>query len=218
MSFSEAKEKTVALTFDADMTDNMKKSLKSGRVKSWYNQKLIETLEKENIDATLFLTGEWIETYPAETKKLSENKLFEIASHSYSHPGFTNKCFNLRTIPDSKDSFEISHTDELLKQNTIAYKKYFRFPGLCSDKESINNVESQGYKIVGGDAFGEDGFERNPSKIVRNVLKNVHDKSIVILHMHGGPIAPATEAAVEKIIPALKKEGYRFVKVSEIIK
>jgi peptidoglycan/xylan/chitin deacetylase (PgdA/CDA1 family) len=73
-----------------------------------------------------------------------------------------------------------------------------------------------GYKIISGDVFGEDGFEKNSETIVRNVLNKVHDKSIVILHMHGGPIAPETAEALEKIIPELKKEGYKFVKASVI--
>src|ERR1700676_5574760 len=42
-------QKLVALTFDADMTPGMLSELKSKRVGSWYNEKVIETLRREQV-------------------------------------------------------------------------------------------------------------------------------------------------------------------------
>jgi peptidoglycan/xylan/chitin deacetylase (PgdA/CDA1 family) len=81
-------QKMVALTFDADMTPGMLRELKSKKVASWYDERVIETLRQQQVPATLFLTGLWIEAYSAATKELSANPLFELGNHSYSHGAF----------------------------------------------------------------------------------------------------------------------------------
>ena len=104
LSFDHAStsEKIVALTFDADMTPGMLRELKSGRVASWYNKKVIDTLRQQQVPATLFLTGLWIEAYSDATKDLAADPLFELASHSYSHGAFHSPCYNLFPIARSQ--------------------------------------------------------------------------------------------------------------------
>src|SRR5271168_1400712 len=48
-------KKVVALTFDADMTPGMLSALKSKRIASWYNEKVIAALREQQVPATLFL-------------------------------------------------------------------------------------------------------------------------------------------------------------------
>lgn len=210
-------KKIIALTFDADMTYGMERELKSVKVKSWYNEDVIKSLEETKTPATLFLAGLWIKNYPEETKKLANNPLFEIGNHSYSHPGFTTPCFNLPTIPDASDKKEIAKTDELLKEYAPGYKKYFRFPGFCSDEFDVKEVEKYGYKIIAADVKGLDGFAHNSEKIVSRVVSGAKPGSIVVLHLHGGPNAPETGKALPEIIKQLKEKGCEFVKVSDLI-
>lgn len=90
------------------MTLKMRDELKSGRVASWYNANVIAVLQRENISATLFLTGLWIEAYPEITKQLSQNPLFELGNHSYSHDGFRSPCYGLPAVKKSNESAEAS--------------------------------------------------------------------------------------------------------------
>ena len=208
--------KVVALTFDADMDPYMKRELETGKVKSWYNQELVNFLKEHNIKATMFLTGMWIEQYPKVTRELSESNLFEIANHSYSHPAFSLPCYKLGLVKKEDMESEITKTDTLLKENTVSYKKYFRFPGLCHNKESLEVVNKNNYIVIDGDVHAGDGFQNDPQKIVRNVLQKVHPESIIIFHMMGNRNAPATAKAVPEIIKKLEEKGYTFVKVSEL--
>jgi peptidoglycan/xylan/chitin deacetylase (PgdA/CDA1 family) len=66
--------------------------------------------------------------------------------------------------------------------------------------------------VVSGDAF-----QPNPDPIVQAVVDRVRPGSIVVMHLHGGPNAPATDEALRRIIPALKQKGYRFVTLSELL-
>jgi peptidoglycan/xylan/chitin deacetylase (PgdA/CDA1 family) len=211
-------EKLVALTFDADMTAKMRDELKSGKVASWYNANVIAVLQRENVPATLFLTGLWIEAYPEITKQLSQNPLFELGNHSYSHGGFRSPCYGLPAVKKSNEAAEVERTDALLQKYAVAYKKYFRFPGLCFDADDVKRVDAEDYTVINGDVEGGDGFEKYAAPIVANVVDHVRPGSIVVLHMHGGPNAPETAIALPDIIRKLRAQGYSFVKVSDLLK
>jgi peptidoglycan-N-acetylglucosamine deacetylase len=210
-------KKVVALTFDADMTPKMLSDLKNGKVASWYNQNVIATLRQERVPATLFLAGLWIKTYTPLTQELSKDSLFELGNHSYSHGSFRSPCYHLASVPESSEGAEVQRTDELLNNYASHYKKLFRFPGLCFDKEDIEKVEAEGYAVIGGDVDAGDGFQKGAMKIVSNVLDHVRPGSIVILYMHGGPNAPETANALPEIIRSLRSRGYTFVKVSDLL-
>lgn len=210
-------KKVVALTFDADMTPKMLSELKRGKITSWYNQSVIAILRQEHVPATLFLAGLWIEAYTAATQELSNDPIFELGNHSYSHGGFRSPCYGLASIRKSSEAVEVQRTDDLLKEYATSYKKLFRFPGLCFDAEGIGKVEAQGYTVIGGDVYAGDGFEKSSIRIVSNVLAHVQPGSIVIFHMHGGPNAPETAKALPDIIRKLRLRGYTFVKVSDLL-
>lgn len=211
-------EKIVALTFDADMTPGMLHELRSKRVASGYNEKVVATLRQEQVPATLFLTGLWIEAYSEATKALGADPLFELGNHSYSHGAFHSPCYGLFPTAESNQTAEVQKTDDLLKKYAVSYQKYFRFPGLCSDAPSTKRVEDQGYAVIGGDVDGADAFEKSPKWITSAVVAHVRPGSIVVLHLHGGPNAPQTAAALPDIITKLRSAGYSFVKVSDLLK
>jgi peptidoglycan/xylan/chitin deacetylase (PgdA/CDA1 family) len=211
-------QKVVALTFDADMTPKMLHELQTRKVASWYNEAVIDELIAEKVPATLFLTGMWIETYPAAATELSHNPLFEIGNHSYSHPAFSAPCYKLAPIPESEDGYQIAKTDELLSTYAPNHSKLFRFPGLCYDAANLKAVTNAGDTAIGGDVLGGDGFQMSSEKIVSNVVNNVHPGSIIVLHMMGGPNAPKTAEALPVIVKTLEKEGYKFVTVSDLLK
>lgn len=211
-------QKVVALTFDADMNPKMLRELQDHTVASWYDKAIIDELVAEKVPATLFLTGMWIETYATTTTELSNNPLFEIGNHSYSHPAFSSPCYKMGTTTESDDGYQISKTNQLLSQYAPHYSKLFRFPGLCYDSDDMKAATNAGYSVIGGDVLGGDGFQKSADTIVSNVVNKVRPGSIVVLHMMGGSNAPKTAEAVPTIIQKLTKEGYSFVTISDLLK
>ena len=209
------KAKVVALTFDADMTPKMKNDLKIGVVKSWYEKGVIDILEKNNVPATLFLTGMWAESYPDVTKELGANPLFEIGNHSHDHGGFHMPCYGLAEVKDKRD--EVTKTQEILK-NLIGYTpRYFRFPGGCGASDDVALVSQLGLQVTGWDAISGDAYIRDSAgPIISQTLKNAQNGSIIVFHMHGGRTAPQTVYALQAVIDGLRDKGFSFVKVSEL--
>ncbi len=207
------RKKVAAFTFDADPVP---------QAKPGFDTRVIEILRQRQVPATFFLTGRWIEQYPDETRALAADPLFELANHSYSHHAFKSDCFGLPEIPDSQDFTEIKKTEELLNQYAGEgnYQKFFRFPEFCYESYDLQVVSDFGYKIVHGNVPGRDTlfWEPTVSKIVDNVMASSTPGGIIILHMQGAPSAPYTATALPRIIDNLEGGGYRFVKVSELLK
>jgi peptidoglycan/xylan/chitin deacetylase (PgdA/CDA1 family) len=207
----------VALTFDADMTPGMKMLLTTGVVKSWYNREIQRTLDREHVPATIFLGGLWTQTYPDEAKALAVDSLIEIGNHSYNHYAFTSTCFGLPFIDDTKDVNDVAMAQKIIQQKTGVTPKYFRFPGGCYDRVDLETVAKLGLTIVHWDVVARDGFNTDTDSIVRAVESQVQNGSIIVMHIHDGSYAPKTNDALLRIIPDLKKRGFQFVKVSEVL-
>lgn len=206
----------VALTFDADMTPAMLFLLKSGVEKSWYNAAIKETLDKTNTKATIFLGGLWTHTYPKEAKDLALDPLIEIENHSYNHYAFPS-CYGLPLLPNNGDINDVEMTQNIISETTGITPKYFRFPGGCYDNVDLNTITRLGLTIVHWDTVASDGFNQDANNIVNQVESRVQNGSIIVMHIHDGSYAPKTNDALTRIIPDLRKRGFEFVKVSEII-
>ena len=209
-------QKTVALTFDACMTDGMEKKLKDGRAKTYYNKPVIDELIQEKVPATLFLTGLWAKNYPEVTRSLAQNPLFEIGNHSYSHPAFTLWCFGLPFIKSSDKENEFRLSQEILTQLTGKVPTLFRFPGGCYGKCDLELAKKYNLKVVGWNITSGDAFNRNADSIIKRVESKVKPGSIIVMHMNGDIDAPQTANALPAVISYLKSNGYTFVKVSQL--
>ncbi len=210
-------QKKIALTFDAEMTDGMKADLVSGRVKSSYDKRIIDILDQTKTKATLFLTGLWIEIYPQATKELSQNPLFELGSHSYTDSSYYGFCYGLQQINNTIKIEDIGATEKLLREHAGIDNKLFRFPGGCYTPSDVKFVNQAGDSVVHWDVSGSDGFNTNTNQIIHNVVDNVQNGSIIVLHMNGAPNVPSTALALPEIISKLKAKGFEFVKVSELL-
>jgi len=206
--------KVVALTFDADMTPKMLKDLQSGKIKSWYEKRIVDTLQKKSVPATFFITGMWAQTYPDAVKSFASNPLFEIENHSYDHSSFKTPCYGLQQATDK--NMEVTKTQDIIYKLTGQNPKFFRFPGGCYSKSDVKLVQSFGLEVIGWDVVSGDAYLKNSSGIVKEVLAHATNGSIVVMHLNGGPHASATYEALPTIIEKLQAKGFDFVTVSQL--
>ena len=81
--------------------------------------------------------------------------------------------------------------------------------GLCHNSKDDLLVKNMGLLVNNGNLTANDAFNKNYLSIVKTVISQAKDKSIILMHL-GGPNAPATNQALRQIIPQLKKNGYIF--------
>lgn len=181
-------KKVVALTFD----DGPSK----------YTNEILDILKKHKAYATFFVVGNKVEVYADEVRRMIKEGN-EIGNHSYSH-----KWLNRLTEKEFKE--EIDKTNRVIKKVTGFSPKLFRptYGGYSDRLKGYTNLT-----FVLWNVDSEDWKVKNTQKILNNILNNVKDKSIVLMHDNHNY---ATKA-LEEVILKLKEEGYQFVTVSELL-
>ncbi|MFJ5175763.1 polysaccharide deacetylase family protein [Streptomyces griseoviridis] len=208
-------DKTVALTFDADMTADEGPRAAGGE--RFDNPQLISTLRTLKVPATVFMTGRWAEEYPAEARSIGADPNFEIANHSYSHYAFTGDCYGLPRVAADRMTSDVERAYTAFHKAGVAHPMpYFRFPGGCYDRQVLKTLATTGVTAVQWDVVSGDAFATDSDAVARQVLEGVKPGSVVVMHCTRSA-APATERAVRAIVPELRAKGYRFVKVSQLI-
>ncbi|KJK49736.1 MULTISPECIES: polysaccharide deacetylase family protein [unclassified Streptomyces] len=208
-------DKTVALTFDADMTSDQGPRAAGGE--RFDNPELISTLRTLKVPSTIFMTGRWAEEYPDQAKSIGTDPNFEIANHSYSHHAFKSPCYGLPALDGAAARADVDRAFAAFRQagavNTVPY---FRFPGGCYDDPALRALSTARVTAVQWDVVSGDAFATDPDAVAEQVLAGVRPGSVVVMHCTRSA-APVTEEAIRKIVPELRKRGYRFVKVSDLI-
>jgi len=199
--FSQQKQrplKKVALTFDACPAPTV----------GGYDSSITRILVKENIPATLFLSGRWVRNHPRQTFFLASFSQFEIANHSYSHP-------HMRDVNDSLITVEFRKTQDLIWKIAKRKPALFRPPYGEYDERIEKLAGKSGLKLVEYDlASGDPDTTISTKRLVRYVISKTRDGSIVVMHINGR--GRHTAEALPEIISGLKAKGFEFVKVSDL--
>lgn len=213
-----AGQKLVALTFDL-CEDNAEVAGYEGRI--------FQTLRAENVKATLFAGGKWMRSHEARTQQLMTDPLFEIANHAEAHR-------NLRLLKPDVMQDEIlgpQRAYELIRKRLSENQctasvpggmdavqqriGLFRFPYGACHAESMKAVNDAGLLAVQWDvSIGDPSPGTSAAAMVR-AMKNVKPGSIIIGHANGR--GWHTAEALPAMIAYLKKQGFTFVTVSELL-
>jgi len=199
-------EKLIALTFDA-----------CGSAKGMqFDRALLDYLEKEQVPATLFINGRWIEPNLAAFKRLAENPLFEIANHGFSHKPASVSGRAVYGIAGTKDADELIDEIELnarrLEELTGRRPRFYRSGTAYYDDVAVRIAHALGQQVAGFSLLGDAGATYSSEK-VRAALLAAKPGDIAILHFNHPE--SGTTAGVMAAIPEMKKRGYRFVRLSD---
>ncbi|MGP4066986.1 LysM peptidoglycan-binding domain-containing protein [Halobacillus sp. B29] len=188
--------KRVALTFD-DGSDGTNIA------------KILQTLSKENIHSTFFLTGSGTKAHPNSIKDIKAAG-HELANHSYSHADFTE-------LSSAEIKNELDRTEAAVKSTTgVSTKPLFRAPFGSVNSTVLKAVGNAGYThTIHWNIDTLDWKGLSETEVYNRVVNNIVPGSIVLMHTGAG--ASGTPGALPDIIRSLKAKGYQFVTVSEIL-
>jgi len=193
-------EKRIAMTFDACSFVHASK----------VDKKLVQILVDNRVPATLFLGGKWVEDQPQEARYLASIPFFEIANHSFHHPHLT------RMSPTAIRR-ELKSAQQAIEKVTGKTPRYFRAPYGEYDDKLVNIAATLGLTTVQFDlASGDPDRHISADRLSRWVIQKAKGGSIIVMHIntHGWH----TAEALPTIIKTLRRRGYRFVTVSELLK
>jgi len=188
----QTEEKKVALTFDA----------------AWGGDKtqgILDILKKNDVSATFFLVGFWVDKYADLVKKIHEQKL-DIGNHSKNH-------LNMPKLSVDQMNEEFSYVNEGVKKITGESPKFFRAPFGDYSNEVIEEAKNHGLTSIQWDVDSLDWKGISSREIVNRVLNKVQNGSIILFHNNSDHILEALPI----VILELKNRGYKMVKLSDLV-
>lgn len=195
--FKKDGKKTAFLTFD----DGPSKDV---------TPKILNILEKNNIKATFFVTGQMAE----ENKELliQEYKSGNaIGNHSYSH--------NYKKVYSGIEGFkqEFDTTNSILKSilGDNFNSRLFRFPGGSFEKYKNpykDYVRGKGYVYIDWNALNGDaeGVGFSAERLINRLKSTAGGQEDLVILMHDAAGKKSTAEALPTIIEYLKAQGYEF--------
>ena len=181
--------KAVALTFDDGPNTTT-------------TAEVLDVLEKYGVTASFFLVGNKINEESAIVVKRAYDLGCEIHNHSKSHR-FMNEMY----AEDIRAEFEF--TDRKVFEITGGHTRFFRPPYIAVGDAMWENIS---VPFIAG--LGCNDWDDNVSveSRVSVITEGVSDGTIILMHDAEGN--RKTVDAIDRIIPALKEQGYAFTTVS----
>lgn len=199
--------KLVALTFDA-----------CGGPGGWgYDEALIQTLCREKIPATLFITELWASRNPKVFAELKTNALFEIENHGANHRPLSasgQKIYGLMGTANLQEArLEIEGGAAFIEKETGRRPKFFRPAALYFEKDTLALVEKLGFRIAAFSVNGDAGASFKPAQVRESILA-AKTGDIVICHMNhpeGG-----TAQGLRETLENSSRKDFRFVRLADL--
>ncbi len=194
--------KVVALTFDAGSGNEAVGSI-------------LRTLEAEHVPGTFFLTGQFVDAFPASARVIAAR--YPVGNHTYRHPDLT-------TLPASRIRSEIRTAAARIRAVTGQDPRpWFRFPFGAVDARTISVVNAECYVPFRWtvDTLGWEGTSGGQSvtSVVSRVVSAARPGEIVLMHVGAHPTDHSTldADALPRIISALRARGYSFATLAAVI-
>jgi peptidoglycan/xylan/chitin deacetylase (PgdA/CDA1 family) len=178
----------------------------------WYDTpQFLKLLEREHVVATFFEVGEHIGQFgeggAIERRMLADGDM--IGDHTWDHRDVASG--------GSLAEWEISRTARAIRSATRGFRPcLFRAPGGEVGPGLLRVARSLGFATIQWDIDPRDWARPGTAAIYENVIANARDGAIVIQHDGGGDRSE-TLAALPVEIAALRRRGYRFVTVTQLL-
>ncbi|MFE6717215.1 polysaccharide deacetylase family protein [Streptomyces albidoflavus] len=167
---------------------------------------LLDLLKREEVPATFFLLGKkHIEKYPETVRRIAKEG-HEVANHTWNHPRLTE-------IEPDEIREELTRTQKELARLTGSEPTLMRPPQGRTDDTVSEISEELGLSQVLWSTTAKDYSTNDSELITERTLDQAGRDGVILLH----DIYKGTVPAVPGIIHALKKDGYTFVTVPQLM-
>jgi peptidoglycan/xylan/chitin deacetylase (PgdA/CDA1 family) len=167
-------------------------------------------LERAHVPATFFEIGDQIGTYgqsgAVERRMLADGDM--LGDHTWDHADVAGA--------GSFAAREVSRTADAIRNVSGFMPCLFRAPYGAVSNALISEVRRMGFTAVQWDIDPQDWALPGTNAIYGNVVGHAHNGAIVLQH-DGGGNRSETLAAVPREIATLKREGYRFKTITDLL-
>ncbi len=202
-------DRVVALTLDAC----------GGQSGSGYDAKLIKTLRRADVPATLFVNARWIRANRRTFGQLAADPLFEIANHGTEHRPLSvtgRSVYGMAgTASVGEVVDEVAINQRLITRLTGTAPAFFRSGTAYYDDVAVRVVADLGLRVVNFDVLGDAGATYSAAQVADAMLTS-KPGSIILAHMN--QTASGTAEGIKRALPELRQRGFRFVHLSDYLR
>lgn len=167
---------------------------------------LLDILKKEKVHATFFLLGKnHVKKHPDIVRRIAAEG-HEVANHTWSHEILTDK-------KPAEIRAELEKTQDAIEAITGKKPRLMRPPQGRTDDTVSGISKDLGLSQILWSATAKDYSTTDSALIKKRILDQASKDGIILLH----DIYKGSVPAVPGIIDALKKQGYTFVTVPELM-
>ena len=166
--------------------------------------KILETLQKNNVKITFFLVGEWVDKYPEAVKRIAEAG-HEIGTHSNTHP-------HVNKLSAEKNLEEIKLSVNKIEKITNKKVELYRPPYGEYNDIVIRTAKNNGYYPIQWNLDTLDYTGLTGDKMWKRIEK-AKAGDIILSHNR----TEHTADSLDMIIKNIKQKGLEIVKVSDLI-
>lgn len=178
-----------------------------------YTREILQILKREKVPATFFLVGKKVEAFPEVAREIVES------GHEVGFHGFTHRPLWMKTRRTLHE--EISRSRDVFRKVLGFEPHLFRPPYGIRGRQIMQMACAHGWKTVYWTRAGWDWTHITGREVAHRAMKGPMPGSILLLHDSDGPSLDAdrqrTVEALEIIIRELRKRGFLFAKVSDIL-
>jgi len=168
-------------------------------------EQLLSMLKEQGVPATFFVVGKMAVRYPDIVREIARQG-HEVANHTFSHP-------NLAHIDSKTLLNELGQTRRIIRELTGKDTLLYRPPGGDFSRRSLKTASQAGYHMILWTVLTKDVNGASVPVMQRHILNGASDGAIVL--MHSG--IPNTVEMLPHVIEELRREGYHFVTVSQLL-
>ena len=174
-----------------------------------YTPEILDILAEYGAKATFFVVGSNVQDYP-ELVKRAYDEGHEIGNHTFDHPDMTK-------LTTAKQIEQAEKTADTVENVTGVRPVLFRSPGGFYTEELVAELEKRSMIPVLWSWRQDTKDWQLPSadSIVKNVVKNLQDGDIILMHDYNKKGSPTPEA-LRKLLPILAEKGYTCLTVSAL--
>lgn len=169
--------------------------------------KILGILKKHDVKATFFVTGDWVETYPEETKAI------QAAGHDLGSLGESGQ--DMTQLDKDGKTVELTDVHRKVKELTGVEMELFRPPLGAYDNEVLRTANGIGYYIIQWSVDSMDWKDYGADAIAETVCSHEDLGNGAIIRCHNG--AKYTAQALDGMLDGLESQGYEIVPVSHLI-
>ncbi len=180
---------------------------------SQWTAPILDLLDEHDVHATFFVVGMRVAACDPKILVRMLDYGHEIGNHTWNHP-------HLPALSDIEVRMELQSTGEAIAAMCQWYPPIWRAPYLDLTEREMRLAEQYGLTHVGCDVIPGDWALTDPQQIAQNVLSDLKDGDIVLLHdgipPAGGSGTADRQPTVDAVALLLDTPNVSWCRVSDL--